>query len=152
MEVFNQKVGYNRVLLDSISKYNLYSINDFVFISNFKVFVLLKTLDSNFLSSFLNLSKIFLFWFNMKVQILNVKKIKNIGKSKTRNALIFYAGISFSNKKKIFTNLNYLKNVVNPLSMTIDNSFFCNTNINSIKFSFSNVNYLLGLPVERFYS
>jgi hypothetical protein len=152
MYFFSQKIGYYRVLLDSISKYNLYSIEKIFFLSKFQAFVLLKTIDSAFLSSFLNLSKIFLFWFNMKVQILKVKKIKNLGKSKIRNSLIFYAGISFSNKKKIFKNLNYLKNIVNPVSMNVDNGFLCNTYANSIKFSFSNVNYLLGLPVERFYS
>lgn len=68
----------------------------------------------------------------------------------SRNNLVIILGI---NLKKLYLNkfLNYFKNIVLNISKKIDNSLTLKSNDENLLFSFSNLNYLVGLNINKYY-
>lgn len=133
--------------LDIISKFNCYKKELLMKIKKITIFVKLKTNESDFLINFLVISKIIYFWFKQKITIFCFKKEYLRG---SRNNLIVILGL---NLKKIYIQkfLNYFKNIVLNISRKIDNSVILKSNRENILFSFSNLNYLLGLNINKYY-
>lgn len=148
--MIDYKYIYNKQKFDLISKLNLYNKNQIIELDKILIYVCVKTNDNNFLSIILNLSKICFNWFNRKIQVLSIKNYNF--NSRNRNSLIFKFGLTLRDKSKMFFLINYLNNVVLPYSKTIDNNFMRYKKNNSLFFSFSNVNYLLGFPTEKYYT
>jgi len=140
----------NILCFDSISKFNIYDKKNLVYFKKLKVFVNIKTSESNFLNNFLSLSKILFFLFNRKLQVLKV--LKEFTKSnKLRNSLIFCVGLTFRNKE-VFYSLNYLLNIIFIASKSMDDSLSFKRKESGFLYFFSNSNYLLGLNSLKYFN
>lgn len=106
--------------IDSISKFNLHNKNNFCFFDHFISFSKLNLNDTNFFRDFFFLSKLFSFWFNLKISILFVVKEKRKAFNKGKNSLIFFFGCALRNKNFLPMHLNYILNILFISSKKID--------------------------------
>lgn len=132
---------------DLVSKFNYIKKNLLLKIKNIIIFIKLKTVDSDFLINFLVISKIIYFWFKQKLNIFFFKKEYFKG---SRNNLNLILGI---NLKKLYINkfLNYFNNIILYISKNIDNSMVVSSKGDNLLLNFSNLNYILGLNINKYY-
>ena len=149
MKIYDNKDLVNLINYDLLSKFNLKNINEFYNFDKVNFIVKLKSIDSNFLKLFFDLSKLICYFFNKKFYIFNVLK-ENFKSGKFKNSLIFNLGVTLR-KKDIFLSLDYLKNILYNLSKKIDNNLYFKNFKNCYSFKFSNLNYFIGLNNENFY-
>lgn len=84
------KFNVETSLIDSISKFNIYDKNFGIKLNNLIVFSKLNINEPNFLRDFFFLSKLFFFWFNKKISILQIIKDKKRAFNKGKNSLTFF--------------------------------------------------------------
>lgn len=143
--------NYNFSRIDSISKFNLFNKNLLPNLESLIIFSKLSINDSNFLRDFFFLSKLFFFWFNKKISILQVISEKKGGSNKGKKSLTFFFGCTLR-KNFLFKNLDYLNSIVFDLTKKIDSNIKYKKLTNGLLYSFSNINYLLGFKSERFFN
>lgn len=137
--------------MDSISKFNLYDKKFLPKLESLIIFSKLSINDSNFLRDFFFLSKLFFFWFNKKISILQVITEKKGGSNRGKRSLTFFFGCTIR-KSLLFKNIDYLNNIVFNLTKRIDGNIKYKKLNNGLFYSFSNINYLLGFKSERFFN
>jgi hypothetical protein len=137
--------------IDSISKFNFYDKLLITKFNNFIIFSKISINEINFLRDFFFLSKLFFFWFNRKISILQVitdkKKLSNKGK----NSLTFFIGCTIRDFNLIH-HLNYIFNIIFFFTKKVDGLLKYKKVNHGLIYSFSNPNFLLGFKSERFFN
>lgn len=146
--LFNTK----KLKIDSISKFNLYNKKDFCSFNHLVFFSKINSNDTNFFRDFFFLSKLFTYWFNLKISILFVVKEKKKAFNKGKNSLIFFFGCALRNKNFLYMHLNYIFNILFISSKKIDGLLKYKKVNKGFIFSFSNLNHLLGFKSDRFFN
>jgi hypothetical protein len=148
-----KRLEYNieNLKADSISKFNIYNQDLITKLKNLIIFSKLSVNDPNFLRDFFFLSKLFFYWFDKKISILQVITDKKKAFNKGKSALTFFFGCTI---RKIFLikNVNYMNNIVFNLTRRVDGSIKHRKIDSGFVYTFSNVNFLLGFRSERFFN
>lgn len=132
---------------DLISRFNFYKYSFLVHLKQVFVFIKLRTSDKDFLINVCILSKIVYFWLKQKIYIFLYQKEYFRG---SRNSLIVVLGVGMQ-KHLCIKVLNYFKNIIVLLSKKIDHALTITSRPTQILFTFTNLNYLLGLNINKYY-
>lgn len=136
---------------DSVSKLNIYNsyknLNLFK-IKNLKFLVMLDSSDKFFYKKILVLSDIASNWFNQKLHIYKIKNKKN----QRKNNIFYQFGCTLNNMNKINNVMNYINSVMRFIATRIDNNLSLMLYKKYCIYTFSNLNYLLGLNSSKYFS
>lgn len=145
------KFNIENSVIDSINKFNLYDKNFVIKLNNLIIFSKLTVNDSNFLRDFFFLSKLFFFWFNKKISILQVITDKKKTFNKGKSSLTFFFGCTVR-KHYLLKNIDYINNIIFNLTKKVDGSIKYKKINSGFLYTFSNINFLLGFKSERFFN
>ena len=136
---------------DSISKFNILNFNQLLKFKNLNIIIPISTGEPNFLKNYIIIIKVFKELFNRKPFIFFVKKNFQRG-TKFRNNLVFSIGITLRNKD-IFLNLDYLLNIITPLTKKVNSTIIFNNLFNNIFIiKFFTLNHILGISNYSYYN
>lgn len=147
----NLKFNTECLKIDSISKFNFYDKSLITKLENLVVFSKLSVNDSNFLRDFFFLSKLFFYWFDRKISILQVITDKKRSFNKGKSSLTFFFGCTIR-KNFLIKHINYVNNIIFNLTKKVDGAIKHRKTESGFVYTFSNVNFLLGFKSERFFN
>lgn len=151
MKHYNTYYNLELVNFDSISKFNILNFNQLLRFKNLNIMIPISTGESSFLKNYIILIKVFNELFNRKPSIFLVKKNFQRG-GKFRNNLIFSIGITLR-KSEILLNLDYLINIIIPLTKKVNSSIVSNNIFNNVFIiKFFSMNHIIGISNNNYYN
>ena len=152
MKSIDFKSNLNIIQKDNISKLNIMSFNQLSKIDKVDVKVKLYSSDGNIVRRYLILNKLFKKLFNQRVSIIKIQKetLRNFSVRSRRNNLSYYIVLGLSlRKNNIYSNLNYLYNIIFNLLDKNNESSLIYRKENKYIIELKNFNFLLGLNSDE---
>jgi len=150
MKFSNLQNRLNIVNFDSISKFNLCKKKELNFFSikKLKLLSLIDGSDKLFYKKILVLFKISSGWFNKKLYVYRIINKKNMRK----NNILYQFGCTITNTTDITCIVDYINNIIYPVSLRIDNNLKIVYFNKYIIYKFNNLNYLLGFDNSSYFN